>query len=102
MFLVEGVNGQLPNLDLIKTVTYISGGLTLTLHDEIVPYTDNMTKNYMNSLRRMLYMMKYQAAGTPSGNHGLYLKYKIDAITLYGFNRPGLDANRYGLFRLGS
>ncbi|GJJ72207.1 GPI-anchor transamidase subunit GAA1 [Entomortierella parvispora] len=98
----EGVNGQLPNLDLIKTVTYISGGLALTLHDEIVPYTDNMTKNYMNSLRRMLYMMKYQAAGTPSGNHGLYLKYKIDAITLYGFNRPGLDANRYGLFRLGS
>ncbi|KAG0052680.1 Glycosyl phosphatidyl inositol protein transamidase complex subunit [Gryganskiella cystojenkinii] len=99
---LEGVNGQLPNLDLIKTVTNICGDLALTLHDELVPHTDNMTKQYMNSLRRMVYMMKYQAAGTPSGNHGLYLKYKIDAITLYGFNKDGWNSNRFGLFRIAS
>ncbi|KAG0366416.1 Glycosyl phosphatidyl inositol protein transamidase complex subunit [Gamsiella multidivaricata] len=99
----EGVNGQLPNLDMINTVAEIAEGIApveLTLHDELVPHTDNMTKNYINSLKKMLYMMKYQAAGTPSGNHGLYLKYKIDAITLYGFDKPGWPSQRYNLFRL--
>ncbi|KAG0256499.1 Glycosyl phosphatidyl inositol protein transamidase complex subunit [Mortierella polycephala] len=101
----EGVNGQLPNLDLINTVADIAKDVApveLTLHDELVPYTDNMTKNYINSLKKMLYMMKYQAVGSPSGNHGLYLKYKIDAITLYGFDKPGWPSQRYGFQRLGS
>ncbi|KAF9120030.1 Glycosyl phosphatidyl inositol protein transamidase complex subunit [Mortierella sp. 14UC] len=101
----EGVNGQLPNLDMINTINQISMGIApveLTLHDELVPYTDNMTKNYLNSLRRMLYQMKYQAIGTPTGNHGLYLKYKIDAITLYGIDRPGWHSHRFNLFRVGS
>ncbi|KAF8984952.1 Glycosyl phosphatidyl inositol protein transamidase complex subunit [Entomortierella lignicola] len=101
----EGVNGQLPNLDMINTVKQISEGIApveLTLHDELVPYTENMTKNYINSLKRMLYMMKYQATGTPTGNHGLYLKYKIDAITLHAFNRPDWPSQRFNLFRLGA
>ncbi|KAK3844673.1 MAG: Gaa1-like protein [Linnemannia gamsii] len=101
----EGVNGQLPNLDMINTISQITMGIApveLTLHDELVPYTDNMTKNYLNSLRRMLYQMKYQAVGTPTGNHGLYLKYKIDAITLYGIDRPGWNSHRYNLFRVGA
>ncbi|KAF9172238.1 Glycosyl phosphatidyl inositol protein transamidase complex subunit [Mortierella sp. AD010] len=100
----EGVNGQLPNLDMINTISQISEGIApveLTLHDELVPYTENMTKNYINSLKKMLYMMKYQAAGTPTGNHGLYLKYKIDAITLHGIDRPDWPSQRYNLFRLG-
>ncbi|KAF9938496.1 Glycosyl phosphatidyl inositol protein transamidase complex subunit [Modicella reniformis] len=103
----EGVNGQLPNLDMINTVAAITrnGGIApaeLTLHDELEPTTDNMTKNYINSLKKMLHMMKYQAAGMPTGNHGLYLKYKIDAITLYGFDKPGWPSQRYSLFRLGA
>ncbi|KAG0305198.1 Glycosyl phosphatidyl inositol protein transamidase complex subunit [Linnemannia gamsii] len=100
----EGVNGQLPNLDMINTINLISLGIApveLTLHDELIPYTDNMTKNYLNSLRKMLYQMKYQAVGTPTGNHGLYLKYKIDAITLYGIDRPGWHSQRFNLFRVG-
>ncbi|KAF9145864.1 Glycosyl phosphatidyl inositol protein transamidase complex subunit [Mortierella sp. GBA39] len=101
----EGVNGQLPNLDMINTINLISMGIApveLTLHDELVPYTDNMTKNYLNSLRKMLYQMKYQAVGTPTGNHGLYLKYKIDAITLYGIDKPGWHSPRFNLFRVGA
>ncbi|KAG0293282.1 Glycosyl phosphatidyl inositol protein transamidase complex subunit [Linnemannia gamsii] len=100
----EGVNGQLPNLDMINTINWISLGIApveLTLHDELIPYTENMTKNYLNSLRKMLYQMKYQAIGTPTGNHGLYLKYKIDAITLYGIDRPGWNSQRFNLFRVG-
>ncbi|KAF9100098.1 Glycosyl phosphatidyl inositol protein transamidase complex subunit [Mortierella sp. AD031] len=100
----EGVNGQLPNLDMINMINWIAQGIApveLTLHDELVPYTDNMTKNYLNSLRKMLYQMKYQAVGTPTGNHGLYLKYKIDAITLYGIDKPGWHSHRFNLHRIG-
>ncbi|KAF9115846.1 Glycosyl phosphatidyl inositol protein transamidase complex subunit [Mortierella sp. AM989] len=101
----EGVNGQLPNLDMINTIRKISESIapvTLTLHDELVPNTENMTKNYINSLKKMLYMMKYQVAGTPTGNHGLYLKYKIDAITLHAIDRPDWPSHRFNLLRLGS
>ncbi|KAF9318504.1 Glycosyl phosphatidyl inositol protein transamidase complex subunit, partial [Podila horticola] len=100
----EGVNGQLPNLDMINSIADITASVApveLTLHDELVPLTENVTKNYINSLKRMLYMMKYQAVGTPTGNHGLYLKYKIDAITLYGFDKPDWNSQRYGIFRIG-
>ncbi|KAG0040159.1 Glycosyl phosphatidyl inositol protein transamidase complex subunit [Podila clonocystis] len=100
----EGVNGQLPNLDMINSVADIASSVApveLTLHDELEPLTENVTKNYINSLKKMLYMMKYQAVGTPTGNHGLYLKYKIDAITLYGFDKPGWHSQRFGLFRIG-
>ncbi|KAG0245355.1 Gaa1-like protein [Mortierella sp. GBAus27b] len=100
----EGVNGQLPNLDMINTVAQIAESVApvnLTLHDELIPYTENMTKNYINSLKRMLYMMKYQAAGAPTGNHGLYLKYKIDAITLYAIDKPDFPSFRFNLHRLG-
>lgn len=100
----EGVNGQLPNLDMINSVADIAASVApveLTLHDELVPMTENVTKNYINSLKRMLYMMKYQAVGTPTGNHGLYLKYKIDAITLYGIDKPGWHSQRFNLFRIG-
>ncbi|KAF9926496.1 Glycosyl phosphatidyl inositol protein transamidase complex subunit [Linnemannia zychae] len=101
----EGVNGQLPNLDMIKIIDNISltiAPVELTLHDELIPYTDNMTKNYLNSLRKMLYQMKYQAVGTPTGIHGLYLKYKIDAITIYGIDKPGWHSQRFNLFRVGA
>ncbi|KAF9917931.1 Glycosyl phosphatidyl inositol protein transamidase complex subunit [Lobosporangium transversale] len=101
----EGVNGQLPNLDMINTVVEIARGkapVEITLHDDIMPYTESMPRNYTNSLNKMFYMMKYQAAGTPTGNHGVYLKYKIDAITLYGFDKPGWPSPRYNLFRLGA
>ncbi|KAF9430326.1 Glycosyl phosphatidyl inositol protein transamidase complex subunit [Podila epigama] len=98
----EGVNGQLPNLDMINSLADIADSVApveLTLHDELVQLTDNVTKNYINSLKKMLYQMKYMAVGTPTGNHGLYLKYKIDAITLYGIDKPGWHSHRYGLFQ---
>lgn len=101
---IEGVNGQLPNLDMINSVADIAASVApveLTLHDELVPMTENVTKNYINSLKKMLYMMKYQAVGTPTGNHGLYLKYKIDAITLYGIDKPGWPSQRFSLFNIG-
>ena len=32
----------------------------------------------------MVMMMFYQASGRPSGNHGLYHRYRIEALTMRG------------------
>ena len=42
---------------------------------------------YLQSVKTMLEMMWSQAAGTPSGNHGLFHKYHIEAVTLQGIRR---------------
>ncbi|KAF9973114.1 Glycosyl phosphatidyl inositol protein transamidase complex subunit [Actinomortierella ambigua] len=93
----EGLNGGLPNLDLINMVheTGLMREWTVVLHDKIIPATVNMTRKYLNALYNMLYMMKYQASCHPSGNHGLFLKYKIDAITLYGVSEQ--DGSYHGV-----
>ena len=38
----------------------------------------------MQSLVAMVMMMFYQASGRPSGNHGLYHRYRIEALTMRG------------------
>ncbi|CAI2165835.1 1968_t:CDS:10 [Funneliformis geosporum] len=82
----EGVNGQLPNLDLINTVVRVcrmSNNIPIMLHDSGHHYLyDN--GNYYASFHNLLQAMKYQALGHPTGSHGLFFRYKIDAITLYG------------------
>ena len=41
-------------------------------------------KGYMKSLKTLMAMMASQATGVPSGNHGLYHRFSIEAITLEG------------------
>lgn len=85
----EGVNGQLPNLDLINTAVHIGRhqiGLPVKLHQDIpMPRGSNDGKyaQYFESLSTMGSQMLYQALGTPSGPHGVFGRYKIDAITLH-------------------
>ena len=38
----------------------------------------------MQSLVTTVMMMFYQASGRPSGNHGLFHRYRIEALTLRG------------------
>ncbi|KAF9165893.1 Glycosyl phosphatidyl inositol protein transamidase complex subunit [Actinomortierella ambigua] len=99
----EGVNGGLPNLDLINTVNEIGvhRGWTVVLHDKIIPATDNLTRKYLNALHNMLYMMKYQASCHPSANHGFFHKYMIDAITLYGVNQAEGSYYRFSVHQIG-
>ncbi|RUS22965.1 Gaa1-like protein [Endogone sp. FLAS-F59071] len=102
----EGVNGQLPNLDLVNTVVRvarITSQIPVTLHDERMPTMHGqagLQESYLTSLKSMLYTMRYQALGHPTGDHGLYLRYKIDAITLYGV--PATSGATFGFHRIGA
>lgn len=76
--LQEGVNGQLPNLDLINTIVTIAdrtARVPLILHDtNSHPFHDGPWSAYFESLFNMLRTMKYQALGHPSSDAGLYLR----------------------------
>jgi len=87
--LIEGLNGQLPNLDLVNLVFRLCyrTGIPAILH---VEDTNMIFGDYLHSLSTMLQMMFQQASGFSSANHGLFHKYRIEALTLHGV--PKYDA----------
>jgi len=48
--------------------------------------SDTLT-GYQKSAQTMLKMMWTQATGLPSGNHGLFHRYHIEAVTLEGVRK---------------
>ncbi|ORY15898.1 Gaa1-like protein [Clohesyomyces aquaticus] len=76
----DGVNGQLPNLDLFNTAVSIASGqmgIGCTLqrmwkHDD----------SYQERLQTMLRGMISQGLGHASGPHSSFIPYHVDAITL--------------------
>lgn len=78
--LYDGVNGQLPNLDLFNTAVSIASGqmgIGTTLqrmwsHDD----------SYADRLRTMLRGMMSQGLGQGNGAHSAFIPYHVDAITL--------------------
>lgn len=79
----DGVNGQLPNLDLINTASQIAigqMGIRTTLQ-EMWQHTDS----YQDRLRTMLRGMMNQGLGHASGAHSPFIPYHIDAITLQAY-----------------
>ncbi|KAJ8655462.1 hypothetical protein O0I10_008956 [Lichtheimia ornata] len=101
----EGVNGQLPNLDLINTINTVTNRLVrvpLTLHEETsYPFRDTAWADYFESLYHMLRTMRYQALGHPSSDAGLYLRYKIDAVTIHGIRGSTHLNALFGFFKIG-
>ncbi|KAI9257622.1 Gaa1-like protein [Sporodiniella umbellata] len=102
----EGVNGQLPNLDLINTVVAVAERtnppMSITLHDTVKhPFSNSEYSGYFRSLFHMLNSMKYLVFGHPSSDAGLYLKYRIDAITIHGISGTTNLNNLYGHGRIG-
>ena len=76
----DGINGQLPNLDLFNTAVHIAGnqmGVRSNLQ-EMFLHTDD----YRARLRTMLRGMVNQGLGHATGPHSSFIPYHIDAITL--------------------
>ncbi|KAI8079719.1 Gaa1-like protein, partial [Halteromyces radiatus] len=103
----EGVNGQLPNLDLINTIRVVAQNtarVPITLHDEMEAgsnHEQSLSIRYWISLKHVLRTMKYQVIGHPSSDAGQYLRYKIDAVTIHGIHGSDqLDA-LFGFHRIG-
>ncbi|XP_059528518.1 glycosylphosphatidylinositol anchor attachment 1 protein isoform X2 [Myotis daubentonii] len=84
---VEGLNGQLPNLDLLNLFQTFcqKGGLLCTLQGKLQPQ-DWASDGPLQGLQTLLLMVLRQASGRPHGPHGLFLRYRVEALTLRGIN----------------
>jgi GPI-anchor transamidase subunit GAA1 len=71
---IEGLNGQLPNLDLVNLIHRMSSkeGVKHTFHNEESWEGHLSMASYLRSLRILTTMIMTQAAGVPNGNHGLF------------------------------
>uniref|UniRef100_A0A480F674 GPI-anchor transamidase component GPAA1 n=1 Tax=Sus scrofa TaxID=9823 RepID=A0A480F674_PIG len=85
---VEGLNGQLPNLDLLNLFQTFcqKGGLLCTLQGKLQPQDWTSVDRPLQSVQTLLLMVLQQASGRPHGPHGLFLRYRVEALTLRGIN----------------
>ncbi|TGZ85212.1 Glycosylphosphatidylinositol:protein transamidase, GAA1 component [Ascodesmis nigricans] len=78
--LYDGINGQLPNLDLFNTAVSIAGK-QMDIHTTLQEmYSHN--DGYSSRLHTMLRGMVNQGLGHATGPHSSFIPYHIDAITL--------------------
>jgi glycosylphosphatidylinositol transamidase len=90
----DGVNGQLPNLDLFNTVVSIAShqmGIGVSLQ-QMWKHTDD----YKDRLQVMLRGMLRQGLGHGSGPHSSFIPYHVDAITLQPFGDGWQDEMAMG------
>ncbi|KAI0362074.1 Gaa1-domain-containing protein [Trametes cingulata] len=106
----EGLNGRLPNQDLLNSVSLISRytvGVPVLVYDHIDPRDDHNqpsllpswlpeplkangdVQEYASRARNVYRHMNYQARGAASGVHGLFHQFRIDAITLFAVPATG-------------
>jgi len=88
---MEGLNGQLPNLDLVNLVhrLFQQERFVTTLkerEDHPIPHS---TDGWIYSAVSLLSLMSSQATGIPTGNHGLFHRFGIEALTIAGMHKPG-------------
>ncbi|CAG0887606.1 unnamed protein product [Cyprideis torosa] len=84
---VEGLNGQLPNLDLVNLAHRLCNRerVVHTFKGLPVRYDNGGGSDldgYVNNLYTLSQMVLEQAVGVPNGNHGLFLRFGISAITM--------------------
>ncbi|OBZ75516.1 GPI transamidase component gaa1 [Grifola frondosa] len=109
----EGLNGRLPNQDLLNSFGVISrhtGNVPVLVYDHLDPREfpgreHELTnipawipdlikeydgvKEYAARAKNIVRHVNYQARGTASGVHGLLHQFRIDAITLFAVPAPG-------------
>ncbi|GAB1317255.1 Glycosyl phosphatidyl inositol protein transamidase complex subunit [Madurella fahalii] len=90
----DGINGQLPNLDLINSIVNIARGqmgIGVALQ-EMWRHNDG----YPDRLRTMLRGMLKQGLGLASGPHSSFIPYHVDAVTLRPFGEGWQDEMAMG------
>ncbi|KAI5287228.1 Glycosyl phosphatidyl inositol protein transamidase complex subunit, partial [Ascosphaera acerosa] len=90
----DGVNGQLPNLDLVNIAVLIAHGQMglPTALQGMLAHDDG----YAARLRTMLRGMRGQALGHAAGAHSGFMPYHIDALTLQAVGRGWHDEMALG------
>ncbi|KAI9852534.1 MAG: Glycosyl phosphatidyl inositol protein transamidase complex subunit [Thelocarpon superellum] len=90
----DGVNGQLPNLDLLNTAVSIANG-QMGIGVSLQQMWDH-DDGYQDRLKTMLRGMLNQGLGHASGPHSSFIPYHIDAITLQAVGEGGQDEMAMG------
>ncbi|RDB21477.1 GPI transamidase component gaa1 [Hypsizygus marmoreus] len=105
----EGLNGRLPNQDLLNSFQRISrytGGVPVILYDHLDPrenpgHSDlpswlppsirgqREVQTYAYQAKNVARHFMYQARGQSSGVHGLFHRYRIDTFTLFALPATG-------------
>lgn len=95
----DGINGQLPNLDLINTATQISYGqlgIPTLLQSQHLYAKPEHQHHYLNRLKVLGHGMRNQAVGQSTGAHSVFMPYHIDAITLTAVGDGWQDEMAFG------
>ncbi|XP_076000811.1 GPI-anchor transamidase component GPAA1 [Genypterus blacodes] len=85
---LEGLNGQLPNLDLVNLFYAFCQkiGVLCTIQGKLQRNDWDSVSGYSHAAQTMILMVMKQASGRPWGDHGLFLRYHIEAATIKGIN----------------
>lgn len=78
--LYDGINGALPNLDLINTAIHVASsqvGISSSIHG-VSKHADS----YQDRLKALTRGIVSQSAGHATGPHSAFMPYHVDAITL--------------------
>ena len=100
--LYDGINGALPNLDLLNTAVSIASGqmgIGCTLHN-----LRNHDDSYKDRLLTLTKGLMTQSVGHATGPHSAFMPYHVDAITLKTIgdgwhDEMGLGRTTESLFR---
>ncbi|KAL6059953.1 Glycosyl phosphatidyl inositol protein transamidase complex subunit [Balamuthia mandrillaris] len=99
---LEGANGQLPNMDLLAASQKIarkigiSQQLPLNYMDAFLPESLNASLTIYE--KNLFNMMTTLAIGVPSGDHGAFGVYHVDALTIEAI--PGIHAQKKAIQNL--
>lgn len=93
---IEGLNGQLPNLDLVNLIQRLAmkEGIVSGHKQTNDRKRSGAKSTWTQNFRHMISMALTQASGVPNGNHGLFYRYGIEAVTLEGHKREQTNYQR--------
>ena len=92
------------NQNIVITVArsqYTMKGYLIVDELQVGPTQPESYDGFEHSLRTMLAMMWDQAPGFPTGNHGLFHRYHIEAVTLQGYRLKGTSKRQAGFVEMG-
>lgn len=90
----DGINGQLPNLDLINSIVNVAGGQMgmRTAIQGIHSHDDS----YRDRLKTIFRGMLKQGLGIGTGPHSSFIPYHVDAVTLVPYGEGWQDEMAMG------
>lgn len=83
---IQGMYGQLPNLDLFNLAIELAARESVTpyFHDKSMPFDLSIQDLYKHHFETAFSFMKTQASMQSDGLHGLFLRYAVQSLTLEG------------------